>query len=132
MGVNSEAMLDAKLIDLIKLLHIYLAHFPKFEKFSLCAQIRDTAYELYGLIASAQKKFHKKTLLFQADVVHEKLRMLIRLAFELGYLSYHDKRKANIPNDQQGLNRLINLQTLIDEVGRQLGGWISFVKEQKG
>jgi len=32
MGVNIEAILDAKMIDLIKLLHVYLSHFPRFEK----------------------------------------------------------------------------------------------------
>lgn len=34
----------------MQLLNIYLNHFPKHEKYALCNQIRNTAYEVYNLI----------------------------------------------------------------------------------
>lgn len=35
MGLHDEAKLDAKMLDLIKLLNVYLNHFPKHEKYGL-------------------------------------------------------------------------------------------------
>jgi hypothetical protein len=48
-------------MEMIKLLNIYLNHFPKHEKYALALQIRQTAYHIYDLITECHKKYYKKT-----------------------------------------------------------------------
>lgn len=90
MKKDPEAIINIKFIEMMKLLNIYLNHFPKHEKYALCNLIRTTAYELYNLIIEGQKKYYKKTTLTNLDIVHEKLRMQVNLAFELGYFNFKD------------------------------------------
>lgn len=90
MGIHSAAILDKKYLEMLKLLNIYLNHFPRHEKYALANRIRNIAYELYELIVETQKRYHKKTTLTSMDIKHEQLRMQIRLAHELGYFRYHD------------------------------------------
>lgn len=85
MSVHSEAIMNQKFFEMIKLLKIYLNHFPKDEKFALCLSIRNTAYEVFDLITESQKRYYKKTSLTNLDIKHEQLRMKIYLANELGY-----------------------------------------------
>ena len=82
MGTHSEAQLDTKFVDFMKQLNLYLNHFPKFEKYGLCQQIRNCAYSVYGYVIEAQKRFQKKTSLTNLDIAHEQLRMFLRLAHE--------------------------------------------------
>lgn len=98
MGIHSEAILNRKFIEMIKLLNIYLNHFPKFEKYALANNIRNTAYTIYDLITEAQKRYFKKTSLTQLDVEHEKLRMQVYLANELGYFNFKDGRNDSTVN----------------------------------
>lgn len=60
MGHHDEAKLDVKFIDFAKQMNLYLNHFPKHEKFGLCQQIRNSAYEVYGYIVESQKRYQKK------------------------------------------------------------------------
>lgn len=90
MSINSEAILNHRYFEMIKLLNIYLNHLPKHEKFALANKIRNTAYEIYDLITECQKRYYKKTTLTQLDITHEKLRMQIYLANELNYFSFKD------------------------------------------
>ena len=129
MSINSAAMLDNKYIEMLKILNIYLNHFPRHEKYALCNLIRNTAYNLYNLITEAQKRYHKKTTLTNMDITHEQLRMQIRLAYELGYFQFKDGKINENSPDEQAFHRLTVLQTFIDEIGRMIGGWINF--EQK-
>lgn len=46
---NGEITLNRKFLEMIKLLNIYLNHFPNHEKYALSNQIRNTAYNVYGL-----------------------------------------------------------------------------------
>jgi hypothetical protein len=46
---NSEACLNRKFMEMVKLLNIYLNHFPRHERHALAGRIRNTAYELYDL-----------------------------------------------------------------------------------
>ena len=50
-------------MEFMKLLNIYLNHFPKFEKYALSNRIRNTSYELYDLITEGEKRYYKKTTL---------------------------------------------------------------------
>lgn len=131
MSIHSQAQLDRKYIEMLKLLNIYLNHFPKHEKFALCNRIRNTAYGLYDLITEAQKRYHKKTTLTSMDIMHEQLRMQIRLAYELGYFQFKDgKENANYPQ-QQAIHRLSAIESFINEIGKMIGGWIAFERSSE-
>lgn len=100
MGIHDEAKLDVKFIAFAKQMNLYLNHFPSHEKFGLSQAIRCKAYEIYGFVVESQKRYQKKTSLTHLDVCHEQLRMLLRLAFELGLsLSRHSLHKI-----KRGLN----------------------------
>jgi hypothetical protein len=60
MSVPSEAALYRKFTEFIKLLNIYLNHFPRHEKYALANLVRNTAYEIYDYITEGQKRYHKK------------------------------------------------------------------------
>ena len=122
MGIHSEAILNRKYMEMIKLLNIYLNHFPKFEKYALAQNIRNTAYKIYDLITECQKRYYKKTSLTNLDIEHEKLRMQIFLANELGYFNFKDGRKDDEINE---VKRNLALTKLIDEIGKIIGGWIN-------
>jgi len=127
MGVHSEAILNRKYMEMIKLLNIYLNHFPKFEKFALSNNIRNTAYEVYDLITECQKRYYKKTTLTELDVTHQKLRMQVYLANELGYFSFKDGRENERVDAHR---RFLALSNLIDEIGKIIGAWINKLKEK--
>lgn len=124
MGLHDEARLDRKFIQLAKLMNIYLNHFPKHEKYGLALEIRQAAYDVYGYIVEAQKRYHKKTTLTNLDIRHEQLRMLVRLANALGYFAFKDSRKTDRIPTETAEHRYLALSRLVDEIGKMVGGWI--------
>ena len=56
MAANSEAILNHRYLEMVRLLNVYLNHFPKHEKYALASIIRNTAYEIFDLITECQKK----------------------------------------------------------------------------
>ena len=126
MSKNSEAELNQKFIEVAKLLNVYLNHFPKFEKYALSQQIRNCLYDVYGLIVESQKRYHKRTTLTALDIKHEQLRMLINLANSLGYFEFKDGTKSEQSPRTLANHRFLAISRIIDELGRMLGGWISF------
>jgi len=129
MGLHSEAGLDKKFVEFARLMNIYLNHFPKHERQGLALEIRRAAYEMYGMIVECQKRYHKKTTLTGLDIRHEQLRMLIRLAGELGYFGYRDGATDN--DKGRGEHRYLVLSALVDELGRMIGGWIVADRDKK-
>lgn len=126
MGIHSEAILNRKYVEMIKLLNIYLNHFPRFEKYALCNTIRNTSYEMYDLITECQKRYFKKTSLTELDIVHEKLRMQIHLANEMDYFNFKDgKYDKNIDSSK----RFLAISRLIDEIGKIIGSWINKLRD---
>lgn len=130
MGIHSEAQLNRKFMEFAKLMNIYLNHFPKHEKFALASRIRSTAYEVYDLISEGQKRYIKKTTLTNLDIAHEKLRMQILLAHELGYFGYSDSREVEKSLDRQRDHRYTTMSAMVDELGRMIGGWIQKIKAE--
>ncbi len=126
MGIHSEAILNRKYMEMIKLLNIYLNHFPRHEKYALSNTIRNTAYSLYDLITETNKRYFKKTTLTELDVTHQKLRMQIYLANELGYFNFKNGKEDASVN---GAHRFIAIGKLIDEIGKIIGAWIHKLKE---
>jgi len=114
-------------MEMMQLLNIYINHFPKYEKYALSTQIRKTAYHLYDLITEGQKRYFKKTTLTNLDIAHEKLRMQIFLAYEMGYFGYKDSRKSDKRIEAK---RHCAITRQVDELGKMIGGWIKKIKEQ--
>lgn len=127
MGIHCEANLNRKFMEFAKIMNIYLNHFPKHEKFALANLIRNTAYEMYDFITEGQKRYFKKTSLTGLDIVHEKLRMQIYLAYELGYFAFKDGRDDSTVTAE---HRYATLNLHIDEMGKMIGGWIKKVREE--
>ena len=123
MGIHSEAQLDQRFIAFARLLNTYLQHFPKHEKYGLALHIRQCAYDVYGLIVEGQKRYFKKTSLTQLDIRHEQLRMLVRLAHELGYFGFRDGAGQD-SGATRAEHRYLTLSRQIDELGRMIGGWL--------
>jgi four helix bundle protein len=130
MGANSEAELNRKFIEFAKLMNVYLNHFPKHEKYALANRIRNTAYEIYDLISEGQKRYLKKTTLTNLDITHEKLRMQIFMANELGYFEYSDGKKIDKSRAEQAAHRYQVINKMIDELGRMIGGWIQKLRAE--
>jgi hypothetical protein len=116
-------------MEFIKLLNIYLNHFPKHEKYALCNSIRNTAYEVYDYISEGQKRYYKKTTLTNLDIIHERLRMQLFLAYELGYFKFKDSRQVNKNSNGIEEHRFMAISKLNDELGKMIGGWIKKMKE---
>lgn len=129
MGIDSEAILNRKFLEMAKLMNIYLNHFPKHEKYGLSQQIRVCMYDVYGLIVECQKRFHKKTALALLDIKHEQLRMYVNLANSLGYFSFKGGEKEE-NSETIAAHRFLAISRLVDELGRMIGGWICHQKKE--
>jgi len=126
MAIHSEAILNRKFMQMMKLLNIYLNHFPRHEKYALSNNIRNTAYNIYDLITECQKRYYKKTTLTELDVTHQKLRMQIYLANELGYFTFKDGKPSK---DTDAPKRFLAISNLIDEIGKIIGAWINKLRD---
>ncbi|MDD2664383.1 MAG: four helix bundle protein [Dechloromonas sp.] len=124
MNLHAEASLNRKFVEMAQLMNVYLNHFPRHEKYALSQQIRTAAYDVYSLIVEAQKRYHKKTTLTQLDIRHEQLRMLINLAFELGYFAFKDGTPSEEKPAKLARHRHLAISRLVDELGRMIGGWL--------
>lgn len=121
-GVNPESNMHTKLLAFIKLANIHLNHFPKHEKYGLAQQIRNCMYDVFNLVTECNKRYHKKTTLTVLDVKHEQLRMMFKLAHELGY--YHYKNHEQEYSEKEANRRYLAINIMIDELGSMIGGWI--------
>ena len=130
MSLHSEAGLNRKMVEFIKLLNVYLNHFPKHERYALSNRLRNTSYEIYDLITEGQKRYFKKTTLTQLDITHEKLRMQLYLAFEAGYFRFKDGREVDSPKSEKAERRYLVISAMVDELGKMIGGWINKIKDE--
>ena len=107
-------VLHQKTYDFLLYIYPVVAKFPKHEKFTLQTQIKNCVIDFQRLIVKANKSTTaKKSHLYEADVVLEELRVLIRLAHDLRYINPR----------QYGL-----VCGKIAEIGSLLGGLIKFVQ----
>jgi hypothetical protein len=98
-----------------KMYDFYLEHYrvvekyPKSEKFTLQTETKATMLRMLRLITRAAKAGQKKPLLIELDTELEALRLLLRLAHDLRYLS---NRRYALSSQQ------------LSEIGKLLGGWM--------
>jgi len=104
--MSTELIIKQKHEDMMKYGYTCLRQFPKSERHTLSAEIRNTMYAIDKLIIRSQKK---KTTLHDLDIEIAHLKTKIRLARDLGFLSF---------------NKYENWETMVIELGRIIGGWI--------
>lgn len=102
-----------KVYDFLLYLYPVIAKFPKFEKFTLQTQIKNCVLDLERCVIKANKSTVKKSHLYEADVLIEELKMLVRLAHDLRYINPR----------QYGI-----VSAKIAEIGSLLGGMIKFAQ----
>jgi len=93
----------------------------------------DTGFEfpeLYDYITEGRKRYYKKTTLTNLDIVHEKLRMQVHLAFELGYFRFKDGKEVDKNPEEQERKRYTTITLKVDELGKMIGGWIKVLKAE--
>jgi four helix bundle protein len=97
------------------LLYIYptVAKMPKYEKFTLQMQIKNSIIDFTKLIVRANRSTTKKSHLYEADTELQMLKMLIRLSHDLRY----------IPTKKYEV-----ISVKLTELGKILGGLIKYAQ----
>ena len=80
---KEEFVVLQKVQDLMIYSYPVLTQFPKAVKFSLAEDIRNCMNKLLELTIEEEKRYIKKTTIQNMDIENEKLKILIRIAFEL-------------------------------------------------
>ena len=78
-----------KVQDLMKYSYPILLQFPKAERFSFAQDIRHCMNTLLELTITEEKRYIKKTTIENMDIENEKLKIYIRVAYELRYIDKH-------------------------------------------
>lgn len=112
---NSDIPIFKKLYELYKLVHLYRISIPKADRHTLWQRTEDTCIELLEIVidASQRTRLEKAAFLAKASTKLNLLRVFVRLAKDTKSL---DQKKY------------VALQTLMDEIGRMLGGWLKATK----
>jgi len=101
-----------KSYDFSKWMLNHTGKFPKSYRFSVAARLENTVLEFTELVAVANMRSTKRSLLFDADEALARLRLLVRLSFDMKFLNLHSYEYASAQ---------------IAELGKMLGGWIKSV-----
>ena len=104
-----------KIEDMMEYAYPALDQFPKAEKFSLAQDIRHSMNLLLELTITEDKKYTKKTTLENMDIELSKLKVYIRLAMKLRFISFH---------------RYEVWEGMLVEIGKMIGGLLKSVKSK--
>jgi len=104
-----------KIEDMMLYAYPVLMQFPKAEKFSLAQDIRSCMNTLLKLTIAEDKKYTKKTTLENMDIELATLKVYIRLAQELSYISFH---KYEV------------WESKLVEIGKMIGGLLKSVNDK--
>jgi four helix bundle protein len=111
--VNQEVPLFSKIYELSKKLYQINKKLPKRDRYVLGAKIENSSSDLLKFVISAtsSKSENKLTYLENANTELEFLKILIRLAND---------------NNLYKSKQYLELQEILQETGRMLGGWIRY------
>jgi four helix bundle protein len=101
--------------DYLKALMPVVEKFPRSYRFVLGERLLTVSFDILERIIEAYYRKEKLESLNQANLGLEKLRHFLRMSYEMQII---------------GIKPLERLLTLMDEVGRMIGGWIKKVKKQ--
>ena len=102
--------------DLIIEIHKRTDNFPRVHRYSIGEKIKNIGFDLLDLIIKANSVEDKTIYLRQAEDVLEKLKIYIRLCFDLKIL---------------GSKGFEFITRKLDEIGRQLSKWKEWAEKQK-
>jgi hypothetical protein len=91
-----------------------LQQFPKSEKHTLVADVKQSMFRLLELVIICNKKYYKKNTIQELDVELDVLRSYIRLAMTLKFLPF---KKYEIWSGY------------LNEIGKMIGGWLKSIKD---
>jgi len=85
--------------------------FPKSQRFLMASRLEEASIRILECIVQANEAREKTPILNKVSQILERLRILIRLSKDSGYIDF---------------KKYENLSKVADEVGRMLGGWIKY------
>ncbi len=103
-----ESPIFTKTYDLLRWLLPLTIKFPRHQRFALAAEMQQAAFNLQNCLFEAVRLSRPGEHLAAADVELDKLRLYLRLSYDLGYISLGQQRHGG---------------ALVAEVGRLLGSW---------
>ncbi|GAB6100452.1 hypothetical protein JCM16358_23310 [Halanaerocella petrolearia] len=89
-----------------------LKQFPRSEKYTFVAEIKETMVKILRMIITTNKKYYKKTTMQKLDAELEVLKTYIRLARDLEFLPF---KKYEIWSKK------------LHEIGKLIGGWLKSI-----
>ena len=98
-----------KWMDFLKWLLVALDGFPKKARFNFSDRLTDLSLQIVEDLVEARYNKNKSIVLRRANMNLEKIRILMRICFELRFLSRQGYEHSSV---------------LINEVGKMLGGWM--------
>lgn len=112
-----EIPIFKKVVELYKTFHLFRAKIPKQDRFTIWQKCENIILDILDclLLANQVPKDSKLSVLEKMSLKLNILRVFIRIAKEVKTI---DNKKY------------VKLETIIDEVGRMLGGWIKSVKKK--
>ena len=113
-SVKEQLQIQQRVYDMILYAYPALDQFPKSQKFSLAQDIKSSMDKVLHLVITANKKYTKKTTLQELDVEIASLKVYIRVATDLKYLSF---KKYEVWSG------------MLVEIGKMVGGWIRSQRE---
>lgn len=105
----SQSPIFAKTYDFLLWLIPATLKFPKSQRFLLAERLSRMALDFYDIILDAvQQPAHQKKRLDEADRLLNKIRLYLRLSYDLKCINQRQFEHA---------------ARLVDEIGRLIGGW---------
>lgn len=101
--------LELKVCDMIGYGYTCLQRFPRTERHTLAADIKQSMFGILRLVIRAKRQYHKKTTLQDLDIENQTLMALVRLAKDLAFLPFKQYKLW---------------AEMIVEIGRMIGGWL--------
>jgi len=111
-STRRQSPIFVKTSDFILWLLDHTEKFPKSERFRLAKRLEDSILDFYELLVKAARSADKKTVLHNADLELEKVRLYVRLAQARKLTSHKQYHFA---------------AEKLTEIGKLLGGWLKSV-----
>ena len=116
MSKPSDLPLYLAVYKLLKYLYLLVKNFPKSYKYTLGQNILDLGWETLDsvILANSLPNKEKPAVILQASVAFDKLKIRLRLAYEIKLIN--NKRQAFLIKKN-------------DQIGRMLSGWLKWAKK---
>jgi hypothetical protein len=108
-----QSPIFARTYDLLRWLIPLTVNYPRHQRFVLATAIQGAALALQERLIEAVRLPEAGRALLAADVELDKLRLYLRLSYDLGYINLGQQRHAG---------------QMVAEIGRLLGAWQKSLK----